>query len=156
MNCKSISNLSNRGVALTILSKLLLGVGDKKAVAEELKTLYDGLFKLTDLDTRSCLASADSADTFSLDEIPWEKILDAMVADSHTMRGYVESGQFPQKELRYMCALMCGLSGKEYGLITGFKSQYNLSWSIRQKLGIPAKSTNLRNFLQNLPKKAAI
>ncbi len=79
-----------------------------------------------------------------------------MVADSHTMRGYVESGQFPQKELRYMCDLICGHSGKEYGLITGFKSQYNLSWSIRQKLGIPAKSTNLRNFLQNLPEKAAI
>lgn len=51
---------------------------------------------------------------------------------------------------RYMSALICGLSGKEYELITGFRSHYNLSWSIRHKLGIPSKSTNLRNYLQKL------
>ena len=72
------------------------------------------------------------------------------------MRKIVESGKFTDNELQYMCALMCGLSGKEYELITGLRSQYNLSWSIRQKLGIPPKSTNLRNYLQSLPEKEII
>ena len=88
--------------------------------------------------------------------IPWENILDSITADSLAMRKFVESGKFTDKELQYMCALMCGLSGKEYELITGLRSQYNLSWSIRQKLGIPPKSTNLRNFLQNLSERAIV
>ena len=156
MSRKSITTLSKRGIALTIISKLLYGVGDKSTHTEELTTLYQSLLQLSGLNDEACDASVDSSDPFSLSEIPWENILNSITADSRAMRKFVESGEFTDKELQYMCALMCGLSGKEYELITGLRSQYNLSWSIRQKLGVPPKSTNLRNFLQNLPEKAII
>ncbi|MBD5279728.1 MAG: hypothetical protein HDS35_04215 [Bacteroides sp.] len=156
MSRKSITTLSKQGIALTIISKLLYGVGDKSPHAEELSTLYQSLLRLSGLSDETCDASVDSSDPFSLSEIPWENILDSITADSLAMRKFVESGKFTDKELQYMCALMCGLSGKEYELITGLRSQYNLSWSIRQKLGIPPKSTNLRNFLQNLSERAIV
>lgn len=90
------------------------------------------------------------APVFSLYDIPWESFLDDVTSNSPFLNKQAHIHHFSTQEIRYMRAMLCGSSGKEYGLITGFKSHYNLSWSIRNKFGLPHKSTNLRIFLQKL------
>lgn len=145
---RSVLLLSKRGLALKVLSKLLYAIADNTATNEELKTLHQKI-----LDESLCLnelASDSGNNNFRVEEIPWERILDAIVSTNPTLKVFINLNRFSVHEIRYMCALICGLSGKEYELITGFKSQYNLSWSIRHKLGMVSKTTNLRNYLQKL------
>ena len=147
---RKISSFSKRGIALTVLSKLLYAVAGRTMNIEEIKTLHQNLL------TESLIAhepalDTDSNDPVPIENIPWSQLLDSIVDGNALMVEYKESGKFTVHELRYICAMMCGVTGEEYKLISGFKSQYNLSWSIRHKLGMPRRTTNLRNFLQNLP-----
>lgn len=148
MSHQNVLSLSKRGLALRVLSKLLYAIEDNKGNYKELKLLHKKiLYESLNLNE---VASDSGNDTFLIEEIPWERILDAITNTNSTLKVLISLNQFSTHEIRYMCALICGLSGKEYELITGFKSQYNLSWSIRHKLGIPSKTTNLRNYLQKL------
>lgn len=148
MPYQNVLSLSKRGLALKVLSKLLYAIADNKGNNEELKILHQKI--LSESLSLNKLASDSRNDTFRIEEIPWERLLDAISDTNLTLKVLINLNQFSAHEIRYMCALICGLSGKEYELITGFKSQYNLSWSIRHKLGIPSKTTNLRNYLQKL------
>jgi hypothetical protein len=149
MPYQNVLSLSKRGLALKVLSKLLYAIADNKGNNEELKILHQKI--LNESLNLNELASDSGNDTFRIEEIPWERLLDAITNTNPTLKVFINLNQFSAHEIRYMCALICGLSGKEYELITGFKSQYNLSWSIpTHKLGIPSKTTNLRNYLQKL------
>ncbi len=148
MPYQKVLSLSKRGLALKVLSKLLYAIADNKDNYEELKILHQKI--LNESLSLNELASSSEDDTFRIEEIPWERLLDAITNTNPILKVLINLKQFSTHEIRYMCALMCGLSGKEYELITGFKSQYNLSWSIRHKLGMPSKTTNLRNYLQKL------
>ncbi len=145
---KSVLLLSKRGLALKVLSKLLYAIADNTTANEELKILHQKI--LDDSLTRNELAVDSKNDMFCIDEVPWERLLDTIANNNPTLKVFINLQQFSTHEIRYMCAMICGLSGKEYELITGFKSQYNLSWSIRHKLGMSSKTTNLRNYLQKL------
>ena len=148
MPYQNVLSLSKRGLALKVLSKLLYAIADNKGNYEELKILHQKI--LNDSLSLNELASDSGNDTFRIEEIPWERLLDAITNTNPTLKVFINLNQFSAHEIRYMCALICGLSGKEYELITGFKSQYNLCWSLRHTLGIPSKTTNLRNYLQKL------
>lgn len=145
---QNVLSLSKRGLTLKVLSKLLYAIADNNNTTEELKLLHQKV--LNESLNLNELASDSGDDTFRIEEIPWERLLDAITNTNSTLKVLISLNQFSTHEMRYMCALICGLSGKEYELITGFKSQYNLSWSIRHKLGMPSRTTNLRNYLQKL------
>lgn len=144
---RSITSLSQRCIALTGLSKLLYAIVDISSYYDEIKSFHH---KLLDESLKSENPCSSETQPFSLKEIPWDRLLDSIIASNPVIRFYAETGNFTGQELRYMSAMICGLSGKEYGIITGFTSHYNLSWSIRQKVGMSPKTTNLRNFLQDL------
>lgn len=146
---KNISSLSPRELALIVLSKLLYHIANQFPGSEEIVSYHRNL--LQDYLTHDIvLANIMNTSAFSIYDIPWESILDDIASNSPFLNAQTHNHHFSIQEIRYMCAMLCGLSGKEYGLITGFKSHYNLSWSIRNKLGLPHKSTNLRIFLQKL------
>lgn len=145
---QNVLSLSKRGLALKVLSKLLYAIADNNGANEELKFLHQKI--LNESLNPNKLTSKPENDTFQIEEIPWGRFLDAITNTNSTLTEFLNQKRFSVQEIRYMCALMYGLSGKEYELITGFKSQYNLSWSIRHKLGMPSKTTNLRNYLQVL------
>ncbi len=141
-------SLSKRGLALKVLSKLLYTLTDNNPTTEELILLHQ---KILNESLRLKESASDSVnDTFRMEEIPWERLLDTITCTLPTLKVLIDLNRFSVHEIRYMCALICGLSGKEYELVTGFKSHYNLSWSIRHKLGMPSRTTNLRNYLQRL------
>ena len=144
---RSITSLSQRSIALTVLSKLLYAIADTSSYCDEIKSFHH---KLLDESLQSEKPCSSATQQFSLKEIQWDRLLDSITASNPVIRSYAETGNFTGHELRYMSAMICGLSGKEYGIITGFTSHYNLSWSIRQKVGMSPKTTNLRNFLQEL------
>lgn len=148
MPYQSVLSLSKRGLALKVLSKLLYAIADNNNTTEELKLLHQKV--LNESLILNELASDSGDDTFRIEDIPWERLLDAITNTNSTLKVLINLNQFSTHEIRYMCALICGLSGKEYELITGFRSHYNLSWSIRHKLGMSSKTTNLRNYLQKL------
>lgn len=148
MPYQSVLSLSKRGLALKVLSKLLYAIADNNDANEELKHLHQKV--LNESLNLIELTSDSGDDTFRIENIPWERLLDAITNTNSTLKALINLNQFSTHEIRYMCALICGLSGKEYELTTGFRSHYNLSWSIRHKLGIPSKTTNLRNYLQKL------
>lgn len=148
MPYQNVLSLSKRGLALKVLSKLLYAIADNNGANNELKILHQKT--LNESLNLNELASNSENDTFRIEEIPWKNLLDTISHTNPTLKVFINLNQFSAHEIRYMCALICGLSGKEYELITGFKSQYNLSWSIRHKLGMPSKTTNLRNYLQKL------
>lgn len=145
---QSALSLSKRGLALKVLSKLLYAIADNTTANEELKFLHQKI--LNESLTLNELASDSENEQFRIEEIPWERLLDTIANTNPTLKVFINLKRFSEHEIQYMCAMTCGLSGKEYELITGFKSQYNLSWSIRHKLGMPSKTTNLRNYLQKL------
>ncbi|MDE6445096.1 MAG: hypothetical protein K2K64_11875 [Muribaculaceae bacterium] len=145
---KNVLSLSKRGLALKVLSKLLYAIADNGRTHEELLHIHERLLNES-LKVKE-LASDFGNDMFRMEEIPWERLLDTISKTNHTLKVLTNLNRFSIHEIRYMCALICGLSGKEYEHITGFKSHYNLSWSIRRKLGMPSKTTNLRNYLQKL------
>lgn len=140
--------LSKRGLALKVLSKLLYAVADNTTVNEELTVLHQKI--LNEYMTPYELAIGSETEPFTMEEIPWDRLLDTIANTNSKLRPFRNSNRFTVHELRYICAMICGLTGREYQLVSGFKSQYNLSWSIRQKLGMLPKTTNLRNYLQNL------
>lgn len=148
MSYQNVFSLSKRGLALKVLSKLLYAIIDNNGNNEELTILHKKI--LNEILTQHELVSDSENDIFRIEEIPWERLLDAITNTKPTLKVFISLNQFSSHEIRYMCALICGLSGREYELITGFKSHYNLSWLIRHKLGIPSKTTNLRNYLQKL------
>lgn len=148
MPSQNVLSLSKRELALIVLSKLLYAIADNKGNYEELKILHQKI--LNESISLNESSSYSENDTFRIEEIPWERLLNAITNTNPTLKVLINLNKFSTHEINYMCALICGLSGKEYELITGFKSQYNLSWSIRHKLGIPSKTTNLRNYLQKL------
>lgn len=145
---KSVILLSKRGLALKVLSKLLYAIADNTIANQELKILHQKI--LNESLIANELASNCENDSFHMEEIPWNRLLDTIANTHPTLKVFINLNQFSAHEIQYMCAMICGLSGKEYELITGFKSQYNLSWSIRHKLGMSSKTTNLRNYLQKL------
>jgi hypothetical protein len=147
---KDISLLSPRELALRVLSKLLYHIVDRFPGMEEIVFYHRNL--LQDYLTNS-QDNIMNSPAFSIYDIPWERILDD-TSNSPFLNKLAHKHHFSTQEIRYMCAMLCGLSGKEYGLITGSKSHYNLSWSIRKKFGLPHKSTNLRIFLQKLSESA--
>lgn len=146
---QDISLLSSRELALTVLSKLLYHIVTKSVDMEEIVLHHKNILQYY-IDQGINHIHSSNITEFSIHDIPWGDILDALASKNTFLRKQIHTHQFSTHEIRYMCALLCGLSGKEYGLITGFKSHYNLSWSIRNKFGIPPKSTNLRIFLQKL------
>lgn len=151
---KSISSLSPRGLAMVVLSKLLYVISGSSPHANEIKVNHQKV--LNELQTERGETSYDTnTDKFSIKDIPWDHLLDLISQNHPLIIRYVKTGNFTNQEIRYMCAMMCGLSGKEYGRISGIRSHYNLSWSIRHKLGMPFKETNLRLFLRNLAERAS-
>lgn len=145
---QSVLLLSKRGLTLKVLSKLLYAIADNTTANEELKFFHQKV--LNESLTINELISDSGNDTFPIEDIPWERLLDTIVNTNQFLTAFKSTNRFSANEIRYMCAMMCGLSGIEYELITGFKSQYNLSWSIRHKLVIPSKTTNLRKYIQKL------
>ncbi len=151
---KSISSLSPRGLAIVVLSKFLYVVSGYSPHANEIKVIHQKMLNELQIE-RGEFACETNTDNFSIKDIPWDHLLDLISQNHPLIIRYEKSGNFTNQEIRYMCAMMCGLSGKEYGRITGIRSHYNLSWSIRHKLGIPFKETNLRLFLRNLAESAS-
>lgn len=136
-----------RELSLTILSKMLYAVAERSIEIDKLKNCHRKLMgELTEVRSVDDSKSEETC----IYELPWMEILDSIMDAFPTLKYYKGKGIFSCHEIRYMCALMCGLSGKEYGLISGFRSHYNLSLAIRHKLGMTPKSTNLRNHLQQL------
>lgn len=148
MSHKSISDLTSREAALVILSKLLYATSKKSGVAD--------IIDLHKKILNSCLGciqrkpEEQEIEDFSILSIPWTDILSSIANNTPFIKRLIQSNQFSEREILYMCAMLCGLSGIEYRMITGHRSHYNLSWLIRQKFGLPPKSTNLRIFLQKL------
>ena len=148
---KDISLLSERELALTVLSKLLYHLATRFPDMEEIISHHRNL--LLDYQNKETAIDASGISDIPhphIHEIPWGRMLDAIASQTPFLKKITQEYQFSIHEIRYMCAMLCGLSGKEYGLITGLKSHYNLSWVIRHKLGLPSKTTNLRIALQKL------
>lgn len=145
----NISSLPPRTIALTVLSKLLYALVNKSVASDEVTTYHKRILADTiaddDLHERNQIC-----DSFSIRDIPWLELLDQIASHIVRLREICATNKFTPQEIRYMTAMACGLTGKEYGLITGFKSHYNLSWSVRHKLGLPEKTSNLRLILQSL------
>lgn len=148
MSHKSISNLTSREAALIILSKLLYATSKDYGVADIICFHKKTLNSCLGLSQR--MPEGQEIDNFSLLSIPWTDLLSSIANRTPFLKAHIQSKQFSEREILYMCAMLCGLSGIEYRMITGYRSHYNLSWLIRQKLGLPPKSTNLRIFLQKL------
>ena len=146
---KNISTLPPRAIALTVLSKLLYALADESGASDEITTYHKRILADTivddDLHERNQIC-----DSFSISDIPWLELLDQIASHILRLQEISATNKFTLQEMRYMTAMKCGLTGKEYGLITGIKSHYNISWSIRNKLGLPKKTTNLRLVLQSL------
>lgn len=146
---KDISLLSPRELALTILSKLLYHIATRFSGMEGIVSHHRNILQ-DYLNQDINQAKISNIPEFSISDIPWNDIFDTIASKNTFLKEQIHNHRFSTHEIRYMSAMLCGLSGKEYGLITGFKSHYNLSWSIRNKFGLPSKSTNLRIFLQKL------
>ncbi|MCM1140523.1 MAG: hypothetical protein NC453_18290 [Muribaculum sp.] len=144
---KNISTLSPVAIGLTVLSKLLYAVMEESEASNIIKEYHRQILKET-TEGYDFYASCSSENSFSLDDIPWVQLLDKIIGHKAGLKEICATHSFTQQELRYMAAMACGLTGKEFGLITGFKSHYNLSWAIRHKLGLPERTSNLRLLLQ--------
>lgn len=145
----NVSSLPPRAIALTVLSKLLYALADKPGASDEITTYHKRILADTiaddDLHKRNQIC-----ESFSISYIPWLELLDKIASHIVRLREISTTNNFTPQEIRYMTAMASGLTGKEFGLITGIKSHYNLSWSIRHKLGLPEKKSNLRLVLQSL------
>ena len=150
---KNISTLPPRAIALTVLSKLLYALADESGASQEV-TIYHKNMLVDTIAEYDLYGRSDEGYSFLITDIPWLQILDQIANHFVQLQKIRASHDFTQQEVRYLAAMACGLTGKEYGLITGFKSHYNLSWSIRQKLGLPERTSNLRLFLQGALTKA--
>ena len=111
---QNVLSLSKRGLTLKVLSKLLYAIADNTPANEEIKALHQKV--LNESLTINELASDSKNDTFLIEEIPWENLLDAIANTNPTLTVFINLNRFSAHEIRYMCALICGLSGKEYEL----------------------------------------
>ncbi len=111
--------MPRRNIALTILSKQLYAIVDHSSYYGEIISFHH---KLLDKSLKSEKQRNSETKQFSLKEIPWDRLLDSITASNPVIRSYAETGNFTGHELRYMSAMICGLSGKEHGIITGFTS----------------------------------
>lgn len=146
---KDILLLSGRDWTLAVLSKLLYHLATRFPDMEEIITHHRNI--LLDYQNKEIEPSdIPNIPPSFIHEIPWRRMLDMIASENSFLNKLTRQYQFSMHEIRYMCAMLCGLSGKEYGLITGFKIHHNLSWAIRHKLGLPSKATNLRIALQKL------
>lgn len=139
------------GITINVLTKLLYAVTDSLVDSQELKvqhrTILNDLIDMVEIGNNNCIYKNN---IFHF--IPWEKILEEISNKFSLLNEFKTSGNFTQKEINYMCAMMCGVTGKEYELVTGLKSHYNLSWSIRRKLGMHKNSTNIGLYLKDSQK----
>lgn len=144
---KNISTLPPRAIALTVLSKLLYALANESGASEEVKVYHKKMLVDT-IAEYDLYGRSDEGNSFSITDIPWLQILDQIANHFVLLQEISASHDFTQQQVRYMAAMTCGLTGKEYGFITGFKSHYNISWVIRHKLGLPERTSNLRLLLQ--------
>lgn len=76
MPYQNVLSLSKRGLALKVLSKLLYAIADNNDANEELKFLHQKV--LNETLSLNELASDSENDRFRIEEIPWERLLDAI------------------------------------------------------------------------------
>lgn len=153
MQRKSVTTLTHRQLAMQVLSKILYFLAGCAPHSEEVQRLHKNIMKesfQTETSNADVSKSGDDFESFSVRSIAWDDIFDAIAEEDIFMKRQMASGRFTKNEIRYMTAMLCGLSGMEYGLISGRSGHYNLSWTVREKLGIPQKSTNLRLALQRM------
>lgn len=65
---------------------------------------------------------------------------------------YLEERGLTNREIELCCLYALGLKGKDIGTYANVSNQYNISSSIRGKLGIDAHSTNLCLYIRRLLK----
>lgn len=148
---KKADLFSPLGITIIVLTKLLYAITDTFVDLQDLKIQHQFILKdLIEIVERGDKNCFDKRRIF--DSIPWEKIMEQISKKFLLLNEFKTSGNFTQKEINYMCAMMCGVTGKEYELVTGIKSHYNISWSIRRKIGMSKNSTNLGFYLKNLAK----
>lgn len=142
--------LSTLGITINVLTKLLYAITDTFVDSQELKiqhqVILNELIEIVERGDKNCF---DKNRIYNF--IPWDKILEQISNRFSVLNEFKTSGIFLQKEINYMCAQMCGITGKEFEIVTGLKSHYNMSWSIRRKIGMAKNSTNLGLFLKSLP-----
>ena len=63
---------------------------------------------------------------------------------------YLTSKGLTDDEIRYVCLYAIGLKGKEVGVYLQLKGHYNISSTIRKKLGIGEHDTNLGIYIKRL------
>lgn len=64
--------------------------------------------------------------------------------------GYLESRGLTGDEINCVCLYAIGLTGKEVGEYMRQKSHYNISSTIRKKLGMGEHDTNIGNFIRRI------
>ena len=75
------------GLALKVLSKLLYAIADNKGNNEELKILHQKI--LNESLNLNELASDSGNDTFRIEEIPWDRLLDAITNTNPTLKVFI-------------------------------------------------------------------
>lgn len=63
---------------------------------------------------------------------------------------HLEEHDLTNYEINYVCLYALGMLGKEVGEFTKLKGHYNLSTTIRRKLGIDENATALKVYVKNL------
>ena len=148
---KRANLFSPLSITITVLTKLLYAITDTFVDSQELKTHHQVILKklieIVETEDKNCFVKNKICNS-----IPWERILEQISKRFSLLNEFKTSDNFTQKEINYMCAMMCGVTGKEYEIVTGLKSHYNLSWSIRRKIGMSKNSTNLGLYLKNISK----
>lgn len=136
-------------ISINVLTKLLYAITEESIELQELMIQYCRILnKLTGyIKTKENYYL--ETDTI-YNSIPWEKILEQSSKKFSLLNKFKSSGEFSQKEINYMCAMLCGITGKEFEIVTGLKSHYNISWTIRRKLGMHKNTTNLGLYLKSI------
>lgn len=99
---------------------------------------------------------------------PYQKLIDSIQTDRNkfilTIRKqiealypefmtYISSFDFSNDEISYICLCAIGLQGKEVGGFLQIKGHYNISSSIRKKIGLGEHDTNLKLHIQKMMEK---
>ena len=136
-------------ISINVLTKLLNTITERSLELQELKIQYCKILN-------NLIGYVKTKDNNYLqndiiyNSIPWEKILEQSSKNFSLLNKFKSTGEFSQKEINYMCAMLCGITGKEFEIVTGLKSHYNISWTIRRKLGVKKNSTNIGTYLKSL------
>lgn len=143
-------SISKESTELVVLSKLLYFLTSTIVNCTEIQLLHKTLL-LEELSYEKEKRKGDVSENRNLvyRSIPWDRLLEIIVDNMDFLNKIKHTGvNFSKREILYMCALICGVTGREYEIITGLKSHYNLSYSIRRKLKVPRNSTNLGIYLK--------